>query len=705
MRSKRLFHESDDGFTSIGMLVALLLSLSLIFSAAQIYKIQTACARVQDIADMCALSAENTVAQYVRVAQICDASLISLTVTSYICIAAGAVALCVPVTSAFGKELISCGKKILDTRDAFAQKAAAALNVYQRFLPFLALVNAHETARNNVAANTADALHVLVVLVPFSVSEISIASSDNSDFLESLEETEVSIDELAQSCDELYAKAQELLAEAWRFDCGNYEGKCMYERADVLAHVPAICNPMYRSADTWSFAVALSRARAYYAQRAQIEAPSNSSCEEQAQSALRSMYYRFMCEQLAKGYVVESQQNFDVYLPAPPCSLEEFRQTGLYGECCFPVTQFGSSLIAHAYDACAGATGIIGYASLSDIEHGAYSVCEYCQFTPSKIANIAALTSKVESGFEYHYLQVIKCAQAYSEVCSELAPIKKQLELSYDSLFSECLQKIQEAQNVRISLEAPGTRGAIALVFDASPYSESTWFSNAFVDADVSLGTRCAVSGARLLADVSSDKTVIDEYAQRINTLTSGLGVVPSCVLSFWSDLLVGYNTGIAALVDGVESMFGSVSLSEQSGIGKWAAQKLESVLEKLSLNVLDVRVYKAVLCNSAHVASLGDDALCKGYLAVREGALLFDTLATGTLADTLSLVEQEAKEALSSMLDDYRMITITPLGDLGPEIEITLGFPQIDASQSLFDWSAFEDIRAPTFEFGNRWY
>ena len=50
-RRVRPFHEDDGGFTSVGMVLALLVCLSLIFTAAQVYRVNTASARVQDVAD------------------------------------------------------------------------------------------------------------------------------------------------------------------------------------------------------------------------------------------------------------------------------------------------------------------------------------------------------------------------------------------------------------------------------------------------------------------------------------------------------------------------------------------------------------------------------------------------------------------------------------------------------------------------------
>ena len=64
MRRKRAkgrgaFWDDDGGFSTLGMAVALLVALSLVFSAAQVYRVSSASADIQDVADACVLAAEN----------------------------------------------------------------------------------------------------------------------------------------------------------------------------------------------------------------------------------------------------------------------------------------------------------------------------------------------------------------------------------------------------------------------------------------------------------------------------------------------------------------------------------------------------------------------------------------------------------------------------------------------------------------------
>lgn len=53
--------ETDQGFSTVGMVLALLISLALLFTCAKVYEVNTVSARVQETADAAVLAAENTV--------------------------------------------------------------------------------------------------------------------------------------------------------------------------------------------------------------------------------------------------------------------------------------------------------------------------------------------------------------------------------------------------------------------------------------------------------------------------------------------------------------------------------------------------------------------------------------------------------------------------------------------------------------------
>ena len=97
-RRKDLFRD-EEGFTTTSMVLSLLVTLALLFTSAQVYRIQTASAEVQDVADAAALAAENQVAEFMLVARFCDAVVLSLSLTGITVTGLGIAALCTPVTA------------------------------------------------------------------------------------------------------------------------------------------------------------------------------------------------------------------------------------------------------------------------------------------------------------------------------------------------------------------------------------------------------------------------------------------------------------------------------------------------------------------------------------------------------------------------------------------------------------------------------
>ena len=79
--------ETDQGFSSVGMVLALLISLALLFTCAKVYEINTVSARVQETADAAVLAAENTVGEFYIVVTVCDAITFTLSLTSLVVLA------------------------------------------------------------------------------------------------------------------------------------------------------------------------------------------------------------------------------------------------------------------------------------------------------------------------------------------------------------------------------------------------------------------------------------------------------------------------------------------------------------------------------------------------------------------------------------------------------------------------------------------
>lgn len=72
----------EQGFSTVGVALALLLSFALIFSAARVYEIESVSGDIQNVADSAALAAENVVGEYCVIATMCDAVVLSLSLSS-----------------------------------------------------------------------------------------------------------------------------------------------------------------------------------------------------------------------------------------------------------------------------------------------------------------------------------------------------------------------------------------------------------------------------------------------------------------------------------------------------------------------------------------------------------------------------------------------------------------------------------------------
>ena len=73
MKGRSIFRD-EEGSTTAGMAVALLVTLSLLFSAAQVYRIHAAGAEVQEVADAAACAALNPVAEFMVAVRVADAA-------------------------------------------------------------------------------------------------------------------------------------------------------------------------------------------------------------------------------------------------------------------------------------------------------------------------------------------------------------------------------------------------------------------------------------------------------------------------------------------------------------------------------------------------------------------------------------------------------------------------------------------------------
>jgi len=709
---RRNLFADEHGFTTTSMVLSLLITLSLLFTAAQVYRIQSASAEVQDIADAAALSAETQVAEFMLIARFCDAVVLSLSLTGLAVCGLGIAALCTPVTAELSEALLNAGKKLIQMRDSFAQRATKALEKLQEALPyFSAACAASVAAANDIDSSGAHYLGC-AILVPAEGEKAELDPGEKAEKL--AEDAEGSADEVredAKRAEDAAQEAEECKLRAFMRDCGDYPDYCMYERASRLAGLSGSENPLYQSVDAWSFSVALSRAQRYYLARWIQEAPESPSVRDQARSALRERFYRYAVELMDEGYVNDDGDRFEAYFPRLPANTSQMRSTSLYTESAYPVTveteqevvetevdgevvsgiYEASTYVMHAWPGCPYASAPSWYGSISELDAGGFETCPACEFTVSSMGKVAAASTSVSNGFEYHYQALADEAEAYEKARQEAQGPKEEVERSVSDLVDDLVEALKETANKRISPKPPGRLGAIAFVVNAGSSSAAGGFASTFVSGSGALGPRAAVAAATLVDEGSDEgKTVLNAA---LDNLKEGGGFAVGAagmVLDAWSWLVMAYSNGQDALIGAVRDGLNGMPLVGASGLGDWAAERVSGAVETVGLEPAEVGALKPVLVNSGHVAAKGDGQ-ASGLLSVKRLVVAHPLMSTDLFSSVLTEAERTAVRQVEDLGDELEIASIELLGEDGPAIPVTIPIPEpakayaVSAIQGLF--------------------
>lgn len=683
----------ENGFTTAGMAVALLVSLSLLFSAAQVYRINTLAADVQDVADAAALAAESQVGEFMVAVRVADGVVLSMTLLGIASYGLGVVGMCVPPTAEVGAQLVSAGQKVLQARDNFARQAAVTLDRLQQALPFLAAANAAAVAQAN-GGGRAGAMAAMAVLLPGQGEAIAVgASAAESELTEAVENEQEALTQAAAKAEEAAQAASEAKERGFRRDCGDHPSYCMYERAAHLASLPSVDNPLYASADTWTFSVALNRARAYYAQRLLRERPENDTVEEKARSALRRNFYRYAARELREACAVPPDASGAVTFPVLPRNVDQMRGTSLYTEPAYPVDTEGDAPVMHAWEGCPGLGLTDFYASVQTLEAGGFAECPSCHFTPSSLGNVAAASTAIENGFEYHYAAVAQAAQDYRRAVQEAEPLNRLVKEKAQGLIDKIAAALKDVGSFRIQARPPGSAGCIALVV-ATGAPANDPFESAFVQGSRTLGTRAAVGAATLVADETEGASVVGNVLDGLNADGSAAVGAGRIVLDCWSGLLQAYATGQEALVDTVEEALGALPLVGAAGLGPWAADALRATLDTVGLQPAETAPLKPILAGSADVAAADGGAWSVRYLALQEDALSAGLTTTEPFAALADRIEREAFDQLAGM--EVQIAVIELPGGLSVPLTLTLPPPVEEGARGLVE-RACDVVRSAT--------
>lgn len=701
-----LLVDDEGGFTTLATAVAMLVVLALLFSAAQVWWVDAHAADIQFAADAGALAGENVVAEYVVVAQVADAVVLSLSLTGTTLMAVGAVAACIPYVDTIAPQVIRVARQTLETRDDFSDRATESLNRMQRALPFLCALNATVTIEKNGDESGIGARYTgLVVPVPLEGEELaSQRDEEASELSDKVEGSHEQVTEASIEAEESRREMDAAKLEGYLADCG--ESVCMRERAAVLAGLGGADNPVCHTIDTWGFELPIQRANSYYRARLAGERPASDGIEEQVRSVARSRFYRYAQQEVSRNRVsVDADGVKTVEMAILPRNTDDIRGTELYTETVYPVSNEAAGPTLHATAACPGCHAVAGTASVADEEAGRVQACAVCQFTAVTLGKVPAASTSIDNGFEHYYLRVAEAARRYSEaarVNHDRTTLAKDETGSSLDAYGRALSSLD---GKRIEVRPPGRFGCVAVVVDSSVHDAPDELSP-FVSRAARIPPRLAISAAMLAPDTPEEgANVISSFLAGIEGSAGGgqTGLLgEACRL--WGDLLYAYADGTEGAVRDISGFLSSMPLVGDDELSAWAEARMLETLELLDIQPPDLSSYKPVTVNTAHVLEADDGAAARGVLRLKEGYTSLGGEGSGSLVGGLAaIVGGQASEALESRYTIAHLSLFDGLVER--DVEVALPADLVSRGQEAiarFEEQA-EDL-SPFVDGGRRW-
>ena len=633
----------EEGSTTVAAAVAILVSLALVFSLANVQWSASRAADVQAVADAGALAGCNVVAAYVTIAQILDALVLTMGLIAMLTMAVGLVLSAIPVVEAAGPPVLSAAQSVFSARSKLAKACAQGLQRLEKLVPYIVMANSMAA----VKANSTSQASFFGFALPYPVkgsSDFGQLEDDTAqDSADELAGSGERVDELSKQAAQDEQDASDALERAWQADCGG--AVSMRERAGTLAGLSGSSNPVYASTAGWDFNVAIRRAGSYYAQRLAAEAPASSGIDEQVRSQARRAFYEYALGQVeSSSFAVNPDGSVSCDLKSLPRNTSELRTTTLYTAAVWPVTSEGGKLTIHGVASCPGAKGAsAGAGSVAQQVSGALAVCSTCQFSAASLGRVASASTSIDNGFEYYWKIVVEESRSYqaskNSAAEKLAQAKQEGERSTD-LFKEALEKVSAT---RVTLSPPGAKGCVCVAADPATRSAPSSLLALF-DEGAQIPPRAAISAAALAKDeAQNDNNILADFFDNL-VAQGGVGGAASGVLdsatSVWGNMLVAYGNGYDALSGAMSTSFQSLGSWGLGGISSWLKGAFTDAVDLLAVKPADMSAKKPVLTNSANILSAAGG---KWYETLR------GTLLTMTGAQTsFDLLSQVAGDALA---------------------------------------------------------
>lgn len=596
--------KNEEGFTTVGFALVILLVISLVFAGANYAHNQSQASEIQAVADAAALAGANVVARYVTIASVLDAVVLSLGLCGMTCLAIGLVVGAIPQLAQFSPPIINAAKQILTMRDNFGRSVYEGLAKLEKGLPYLVAANSMALIKENSSQD----LSYVGLALPFpkdgTDSSFEIIE-DLKDEASSMEDASEQVKELAKEAEKYKEQSNEELKAAWMADCGD-EPYSMYERGLHKAHLSGALNPYYPSFDTWSIETGLNRAKNYYNARITIERPEGQSLEEQVKSTSRYEFYMLASKLCSQSNVSRDQEGYlTVELEELPKNTETMKSSYIYSESKWPISVEGDYKTLHFSQTCPGFTGnFIGNGSLAGLDSGAYVICNQCNFSIKSIGKVPQASTAISNGFEYHYKKYREAAYAYADAYNkylEKEKAAKEASEQGSDAFEKALDKLKKK---RPKITPPGRFGVVSVVVDAKEKEAQSALVNA-LSTGAKLPARAAISGA-VLAPESSDKdrNILSEFfegikAQAPNDIGFFLG---DSLFDILGKILQSYADGFseASLSNFFEEQ--TSLMGSSNSISNWIVNAITEILDDFGLTPPYLRLKKPVLTNTVNI-------------------------------------------------------------------------------------------------------
>lgn len=654
-----LFLRDDGGYTTVAVAVALLVSLSLVFSAASAEWVMSRSNEVQAVADASAMAGANVVSAYATVAQVLDACVLSLGLAGIVTYGAGLVASCVPGLGGAAAKLCEAGGRVLDARRDLARSAARGLKALERALPAIIVANSASCVR----ANGAEGIGYEGCAIPlptgsksdFSSLEVDVGSSE-------MERAARGMGEATARAEGAREEASRALEHAWEEDCGS-PSYCMRERASTLAGLAGWQNPMYDSPESWNFGVALLRARRYYAARLSAQGVTGSTGAELTDSACRRAFYAYaLAEVRAGSYSRALDGTESVDLPELPHTADEMRSTTVYTDAAWPCTAEDGGRTLHSSLSCPGARGShCGSASLADLEAGRVRECPECAMSIREMGRVASASTNIENGFEHHWREVVEASHEYVRAKAEQSRAERDAKEAAERGSGTFQQALDQLAVIHPTLCPPGAYGCVAVVVRGGGQAVPSELTRAFLSAGA-LPPGAAVSAAVLAPDdATAENNVLADFWDSLDVRDSFVGGALDGTCELWGRLLVGYGSAYGRIGDAAGGFLDNLDGVTGGTVGAWLRGKVSGMVRSARLEPVDMRQRKPVLVSTQKVC---DKAGLSKVATVRR-------LVT-SLPDHGS-AEDYARALGLWVLDEYGEITVAEVPIPGTDMRIPL--------------------------------